>query len=91
MTMLGSQFISRARRTPLDVEIDGHQLTLRASRARTDVMAADLEIVEGGEVLGFVTAWSGTQSGVVSDRLFGLIAPAIFSDLETGIRKGIGL
>lgn len=90
MTMLGNQFISRARHTPIDVQIDGRQLTLRESRARADMLKASLEIVENGKVLGFVTRESGTKSGIVSAPLFGVIIPQLFSDLETGLRRGLG-
>jgi len=69
----------------MSVEHRGRTFTVRMSDARAGLVAAYMEIVEGDEVVGYLTEYGNSESGAVPAHLLGYGLPQIFRSLEAAL------
>lgn len=82
MTLLTDDFVRRCQTTVLDVEYGDRDITIRRTRAQ----GAELEVAEGGIVLGYLTPYSSTERGAVSVRRHHPgILPRVFRTLDDAL------
>lgn len=83
---LTNEFIAIAQRDPFSVAFGDRTLVLRATNASSGMVAAELEIVDGGDVIGYVTPYGDNERGVVQSASFGQVAPRIYRSLDDALR-----
>ncbi|MEL4317435.1 hypothetical protein WJX64_00300 [Leifsonia sp. YIM 134122] len=84
-TWLTEEFIAGAQHEPLAVTFGEHDLTLRRSAARRDGTpgyGAELEVVEGDVVLGYITPYSEHEHGAVRADQFHVALPVLHRTLD---------
>lgn len=87
-TYLTRQFVQDAQRNSYSLTFDGREITLAATEERTFgsfPFVAELQVEEGGAVLGYITPYGDNEHGAVRERLFGQIAPALFRTLDEAL------
>jgi len=85
-----NQFIQEAQRSGYSLTYDGREIALAATQERTWGSAgftAELEVLEGDAVVGYITPYTDDEHGAVSERRFGQVAPAVFRTLEDALRE----
>lgn len=87
MTYLNDQFVAAARREPQTVTIDDRELTVRHSSFRFRFHIAELEVLEGDSIVGYITPYGTDERGAVAAGVFGWIAPKLFRELEPALRE----
>lgn len=89
-TALDTRFVGAAKRQPVTLEHGGRTVTLSASTARSMLIHADLQVVEDGELLGYITPYSENEHGAVKARFFSLGAPRVFRTVEDALDEILG-
>lgn len=85
-TYLTAEFIASIQHEPRTLTFEGRELTLRRSTARAGLLPAELDVVEDGTVLGYITPYGADEHGAIPARLFGM-APRVFRELEPALRE----
>lgn len=87
MTNLDVLLVQSIKQSPRTVEHNGVTYVIRASNARAGGQRADLEVVVGDEVKGYITPYGKDEHGAVPAGLFGRVAPQIFRTLEAALAE----
>ena len=89
-TNLTRQFIQNAQRDSFSVEFRGRTITLAATYERAPGplgYLAELQVMEGTSILGYITPYGDDEHGAVKVQLFGVGAPAVFRTLDGALAE----
>lgn len=87
-TYLTTDFINSFRDGERTLDFGGRSLTIRHSTARSGLISAELEILEGTSILGYITSYGDNEHGAIAAHLFGHAgAPRLFRELEPALRE----
>lgn len=90
VTYLTKQFVQTAQRNSYTVSFGEREITLRASYYRAPGpfgWLAELEVVEGDRILGYITPYGDDEHGAVKASYAGVGAPALFRTLDDALRE----
>lgn len=89
---LDEEFVRAAQREPFKVIYgDKREIMLRATTA-TRLFGglpsrADLEIVENGKIVGYITPYSNSEHGAVRASFYEMGLPRVFRTLDEALRE----
>lgn len=89
-TFLTKQFVQLAQRDSYEVEYGGRTITLAATFERAPGpfgYLAELQVMDGDSILGYITPYGDNEHGAVQANLFGAISPAVFRTLEEALAE----
>ncbi|GAA4762437.1 hypothetical protein [Microbacterium gilvum] len=81
MILLTDEFVRSCRSTPFEVTYGDRDITIRRTRAQ----GAELEVVEGDVVIGYLTPYGSTERGAISARHHPGILPRVFRTLDDAL------
>ena len=87
MTLLTDSVVAAARTHPIAFGYEGRTLFLRHTNARNGLTVADLEVVEGETVLGYITPYERIQYGAIPVRFLGHTLPKITPTVEEALTE----
>ncbi len=87
MTLLTDSVVAAARVQPVAFQHAGQILHLRYTNARSGLTVADLEVVSGETVLGYITSFARNQYGAIPIRLLGHTLPKITPTVEEALTE----
>jgi hypothetical protein len=87
---LTTEFIRDAQREPFIVMFGDREITIEATEARQrrpNGMLAELQVVESGVIVGYLTPYGETEHGAIRASLFSVGVPQIFRTLDDALRE----
>jgi hypothetical protein len=91
MTRLDNRFIEDARKHPIRFDHGDHVVLFKVTKARDDAEPnaprAELAVVMGKTVIGYITPYTDDEHGVVSADQLGEIVPPTFRTVEGALEQ----
>lgn len=87
MTYLDESFVSRAKHADVSVQYDGEMYRFTGTTASSGLMAADLAVYRGDQLVGYITPYSKVEHGAVKSGDFGFGLPRLFRSVEEAIAE----
>ncbi len=87
MTLLTDSVVEAARTRPIAFRHEGRTVSLRHTNARSGLTVADLEVIEGETVLGYITPYARNQYGAIPLRFLGHTLPKITLTVEEALTE----
>ena len=91
MTRLDSRFIEDARKRPIEFDHGSHVVRFEATTARDEAEpgapSAELVVVMGDAVIGYITPYTDDEHGVISADQLGEIVPPTFRTVEGALEQ----
>ncbi|WP_138415563.1 hypothetical protein [Sinomonas gamaensis] len=81
---LGKAFLDRVAKEPLYIQRNARLLCLRGNHA------TNVAVLDGDEVLGYITDYSENESGAVAANLNGHVLPEICTTLDEALNVILG-
>jgi hypothetical protein len=91
MTRLDSRFIEDAQKHPIDFDHGDHTVRFEASPARDDSEPnsprLELAVLMHDHVIGYITAFTDDEHGVISVEQLGEVVPPTFRTIEGALEQ----
>ncbi len=93
MTSLSSTFIAGTQHSPVSIQFADRDILMRNTNARTGGAlgyGAELQVVDGGEVVGYITPYSDDEYGSIKASMFGQILPRLCRSVDEALHEILG-
>ena len=91
MTRLDNKFIEDARKKPIELEHGEHTVRFEATASRDEAEpnspSADLVVMMGDNVVGYITPYKNDEHGAITAEQFGEIVPPTFRTVEGALEQ----
>jgi hypothetical protein len=91
MTRLDNKFIEGARKRPIELDHGDHTVRFEATSERDEsepgTPSADLVVLMGDNIIGYITPFKDDEHGAISAAQFGEIVPPTFRTVEGALEQ----